>query len=102
MFLIRGEANTGGYQKTQPEVMPELECQVEVFPNPSQGKIQIRWDGFDGTPIVTVTDFFGKTLREINTSSSEIELDLSDLSKGMYFIHLDDGGSHMTKKLILN
>lgn len=81
---------------------PEPSQNFEVYPNPSNGMIHITLDGFADRAEVLVSDVFGKVVHRVTADKPQLEIDLTNLSKGMYFIHLDDGGDRITKKLILN
>lgn len=69
------------------------------FPNPSNGRIII--DGISKNGIITIYNSTGETISVINILQSKTEVDLSFLSKGVYFIKLDSENSFAVKKLIL-
>ena len=76
---------------------------LKVFPNPSEGKINITTkDG--GNYNLTMTDILGKVVYQeaININASEvIRRDFSNLPKGIYMISLESKGYRATSKLTL-
>ncbi|MDG5491489.1 T9SS type A sorting domain-containing protein [Psychroserpens sp. SPM9] len=75
----------------------------DMFPNPANDKvtIQLNASNFE-TAIIHVTDIQGK--RIIETQSSEanlIDLDVSDLQNGLYFVRVKSEGKTAVKKLII-
>ena len=69
---------------------------INLFPNPSAGVIKIN-NLVQGS-IVQLISFEGKLLREINSTKSQAQLNLSDFENGVYF--LKAGGT--TRKFILS
>jgi PKD repeat protein len=73
-----------------------------VFPNPSSGKVTINTsytDNFD----VAVYNTSGKLVLSRNTLSNGKELDLQELSKGLYLLQLKDRDNRtISKRIIIN
>ena len=80
-----------------------FESQIVVSPNPSQGHFKVDWKGLgmiSGT--AHVTDVDGRLVRRMNIESKdEINLDLTDLGSGAYFLRLDSGERTVTRKLVI-
>ena len=78
---------------------------INIYPNPSQGKINIDIpDGLDGLEITVFNSIGQKILSELITSKSKITktIDLSEVPKGIYFIGLKSDGEQQFRKVILN
>jgi len=71
-----------------------------VYPNPTNGKININASNFEINTI-SLFDIQGRKLEEINNLNilSNYELDLSKYNSGIYFINVNN---RQTKKVILN
>ncbi|MCB0401138.1 MAG: T9SS type A sorting domain-containing protein [Flavobacteriales bacterium] len=69
---------------------------VSIYPNPAEDKLFVRSET-QYTSIV-ITDISGKTVKAVPGSQQEI--DVSKLSKGIYFIQLN-GRETVTKKFIM-
>jgi len=80
-----------------------IENAVSVFPNPSNGKCLIRFhEAMKGEIELSVRDASGREVYAtyVTTSGTERELplDLSQLSSGLYFIHLKSESNSTTVK----
>jgi hypothetical protein len=63
---------------------------IDVYPNPTNHKITVAGNALELSKI-NVTNSFGKQLQtlsfEAHNGSTEVEIDLSELPSGIYFIH---------------
>jgi beta-glucanase (GH16 family) len=72
-----------------------------ISPNPANGRIQIQLpSGQDVNG--TFYDITGKDVLQFQFKGGAQEIDISSLSKGMYFISAETAGVIRTKKLIVN
>ncbi len=83
--------------------VPERQSEVlSVFPNPSQGVINLRLDAQAIPNTVAVLDIAGKQVMKLNTHGQSLQsFDLSHLPKGSYILKADIGGKIRTEKIIL-
>ena len=72
-----------------------------VYPNPTQNSWKFASANNDITS-VTIIDVLGKTVMSKNTSSKEVTVDASLLSKGVYIAKVTSGDSVQTLKVIKN
>ncbi len=82
----------------------ELENEISIFPNPSNGNIIIKNSGVS-IYTVSVTDVNGREIvsYDLNGITSNQNLDLSSkLVSGMYFITLSSEKGIITKRIIIN
>ncbi len=63
------------------------ENQITIFPNPTQGSFKI--EGLTGAYTIQILDMTGAMYQVLNTSSSSITLDITDLPAGMYLIRAE-------------
>ncbi len=78
-------------------------AQFSVFPNPSAGVYNVRFNNRIDNGGMTVTDVVGKQVYQSTVDAKEnISLDLSSLPNGMYFLNMTVEGQVVTKKLMLN
>ncbi len=78
---------------------------VSVLPNPTSGLITVDIDFEDNDAYqLTVKDMMGRQLRNSieNNGSQNIDLDLSELSNGVYFIEITKGTNRFAKKVVLS
>ncbi len=111
-FYIRAENNDcGSYSKvfsirvdscttvglSEKTFAPEF----HLFPNPSSGVITIKNNNQDLRNI-EIRDLAGKLIKQKSIHRLEVDMDLSELQDGIYFITQKVGSSMTTKKLILS
>jgi CubicO group peptidase (beta-lactamase class C family) len=74
-----------------------------VYPNPSNGKFTANFEGLQQANCkLSICNLLGQ---EIYTTffkgqQSTLDIDLSDFSKGLYFVKVDDGKNSYTQKII--
>jgi len=85
----------------------ELASSLSVYPNPSEGKFEIRLkDLKPGSVKIDISDITGKTIYSKKYSNGALEItehvDLSNYSKGIYSLKVQNGESVYTTKLTIN
>ena len=80
-----------------------MEAAISVYPNPSQAVFNLEFNSIDNKPeIIEVFDINGRNIQEIKVSSSTFQsVDLSGLSKGIYFLRISNEDSFAVKRIIL-
>ena len=82
-----------------------LEDSLFIHPNPSNGIFKISWNnGLTAIKNMKIHDISGKLIKIINQDFSGLnnyELDLNNLSKGLYLLKIQSDKTQVTKKLIL-
>ncbi len=71
---------------------------ISIFPNPVTGSLSLNTDGSKIN--VKVVDLNGRVLRENAIQTKNFELDVSDLSEGIYFLQLQMDKIIQTTKFI--
>ncbi len=85
----------------------ELASSVSVFPNPSTGDVQVRYDLIQAAEVqLQLVNMLGKQVYfskngMLPSGQHSQWLDLSDVAAGVYFVQLDLGGEQVTRKLVL-
>lgn len=78
---------------------------VSLYPNPTNGYITIEFDGLTGKVLLSIHSLHGQIVYseefENVTGLMQKQLDLSTLSRGVYMIKIQNSGSHIIKKLII-
>ncbi|MBI9037409.1 MAG: carboxypeptidase regulatory-like domain-containing protein [Bacteroidales bacterium] len=90
---------------------------ITIYPNPSTGKISIRnLSGFKNLTDLEITDLTGKTIfqskiknfhtcpyeaKQVGMDVSSIEIDLSEIKKGIYILNLSNKDFKKTKKIVI-
>ncbi|MFV0599312.1 MAG: leucine-rich repeat domain-containing protein [Bacteroidales bacterium] len=76
---------------------------VLIYPNPAQDKAKIRIDNLDSKANILVLDIMGKVVIRtvIAKGTKEVEINISDLPKGVYNIRIENNDFKKVKKLIV-
>jgi hypothetical protein len=78
-----------------------LYSKMKIYPNPSNGSLQIDWDKELITALqIKLYDYNGKLIKELDTKSHHHEL--KNLVDGVYFIKLVTKQGVFVEKLVLN
>ncbi len=80
------------------------EIDIVVFPNPNNGKCELKISnyGFEQPLNAIVFDVSGRNVLEQKVFSSTVELNLSTLESGIYFLKAEGKNFSATKKIIKN
>jgi ELWxxDGT repeat protein len=74
---------------------------LTMYPNPSNGFVQLHVDNLLSDAAIEVLNIRGETVYQATTTKQHSELDLSSLAKGIYFVKINDGKNMYTQKLAL-
>lgn len=74
-----------------------------IYPNPSKGQLHINWkNGVSGDAQVMISDISGRVIYNQSTSTkSVIEIDLTKLNQGVYFIKVNTSKGQHTERIVL-
>jgi PKD repeat protein len=73
--------------------------EMKVYPNPANNRISVSITGYDNAQLM-IYDVAGNQIRNITMDRSLVELDISDLQNGMYFMIINDGQEVISKRFI--
>lgn len=78
------------------------EAGIEIFPNPAQNQVQIRYSGAANTSVdLTIQNALGQMILQ-RTVSTNLTLDVGQLARGIYLVTLHgQDGRRWTQKLVL-
>jgi hypothetical protein len=92
--------------RSGPEAENELKAAMEslndfeLFPNPNNGSFTLQFNG-DGEKEIEVLDIMGRKVKEFETEGLELQINLTDLKKGIYFVKVQTENKKMTKKVVV-
>ncbi len=73
---------------------------IKLFPNPAKRKLEITSNQIIDKLIIV--DINGRILNSVDISQAEYSLDVSSLSKGVYFLEIQSGENKSIKKFVKN
>lgn len=73
---------------------------VSIYPNPTNGMVNINFGSNNSTVDYTISSIEGKVVETGKTSTNNITVDLSNESKGVYFIRINTENISTVYKLI--
>ena len=76
-----------------------LKSTIKLYPNPVTDILLIDMDQVTGFKSLKIVDVLGQSLFE-KQGSAVVEIDMSDLSKGMYFVQIETESGIVTKSVI--
>ncbi len=95
IFVVKFNTTVGIEEKSNPKNA------VKVYPNPANGKFYLQIENLIENPEMRITNIFGQEMKSEKINSKKTEIDLSEFSNGIYFIHLYQNKNLIsTQKLI--
>lgn len=74
---------------------------AEFFPNPSEGKLNYSISNIENSKIdFQFLDVLGRTIKQIENSTSQGIIDINDLPSGIYSLKVKSGEIEFTKRII--
>ena len=75
---------------------------VKVFPNPTQGVLNVQFQQAVNNGVMTLANMLGQEIRKQNgLQGTYQQFDFSGLAKGMYLLRIEDGAGNFTKKILV-
>jgi len=72
-----------------------------IYPNPTKSYVKLQFEKLNGTGNIIVTDLYGKQIKSQQLSMGNNNVDLANLTKGLYFISTITNEGKTTKKLVI-
>jgi hypothetical protein len=72
-----------------------------IHPNPTTGKVAVKLSGISKDASIRLYNMHGELLMEHSGANGTSEIDLSEFSRGIYFLRLLSGKETVAKKIIL-
>ncbi len=92
----------GSYQYSQVQTLTSgVSRQLAIFPNPASDQLNIAGIRDGNSYVCSIMDSFGRTLVELEGINANVNIDVSDLSAGCYFIKLISGDRQTTRSFVI-
>jgi PKD repeat protein len=76
-----------------------LERTMNVYPNPADNSINVAFNGNENAQLM-IYDMVGNLVRNVTMDRNDMQLDISDLQTGMYFMIINDGEQVISRRFI--
>ena len=80
------------------EGIGENSVSAKVYPNPTQGEVTIECENLSHVSIVNA---YGQTVYNANVEGDQVRIDLSQMPKGIYMMHIKANGGHAVRKIVV-
>ena len=84
---------------TVENVNEDTNLNIQLYPNPTTGILQLQRTTTERIQ-VQIIDQLGRILIEQETSHQSATVNMSALSTGLYFVHINDGQKSITEKIV--
>jgi len=103
-ILVSKERGTAYYSPININGLNTIEStSIKVFPNPTNGLVNIDFENSIKVLKVTISDIFGKEIKQFNFENRNVlQLNISELSNGIYFLNLIVNDQNTVYKIIKN
>lgn len=80
-----------------------LNSSISVYPNPATNLINVSAGNNISVDSVSIVDLNGRVVKNVNYDNiSQLQLNISDLSSGMYLMNINSQEGVLTKKIVKN
>ena len=80
------------------EGLGESSISANLYPNPTQGEVMVESEGLSHVRIVNA---YGQTVYNANVEGNQVRIDLSQMPKGIYMMHIEANGGHAVRKIVV-
>ena len=80
------------------EGIGENNIAAKVYPNPTQGEITLEGEGLNHVRIVNA---YGQTVYNSKIDGEQVRIDLSNMAKGIYMMHIEAEGEQAVRKIVV-
>ena len=104
-FTVTSDRSLVAYFETTESIDPSGDIDISVYPNPATSMVTISLNGINGEMTMILVDASGRTVLSRNLACDNhchATVDVSGLSKGIYFVRLtDNNGSNTIRRLVV-
>ena len=80
------------------EGIGENSIAANVYPNPTRGEFTLEGEGLSHVRIVNA---YGQTVYNADLEGDQARIDLSQMGKGIYMMHIEANGGHAVRKIVV-
>ena len=76
----------------------ESHISANIYPNPTQGEVTVTAEGMSHIRIVNA---YGQTVYNAKVENDQVRIDLSQMAKGIYMMHIEAEGGQAVRKIVV-
>ena len=80
------------------EGIGENSVAAKVYPNPTQGEVMVESEGLNH---VRIMNAYGQTVYNAKVEGNQIRIDLSNVAKGIYMMHIETEEGQTVRKIVV-
>jgi hypothetical protein len=80
------------------EGIGESSITAKVYPNPTKGEFTLEGESMSHVRIVNA---YGQTVYNADLEGDQVRIDLSQMGKGIYMMHIEANGGHAVRKVVV-
>ena len=80
------------------EGIGEQTANVSLYPNPTQGEVTLEGEGLQSVRIVNA---FGQTVYNAKVEDDQVRIDLSNMAKGVYVMHIGTENGNAVRQIVV-
>ncbi|MBR6929254.1 MAG: T9SS type A sorting domain-containing protein [Bacteroidales bacterium] len=80
------------------EGIGENSVSAKVYPNPTKGEVMVESEGLSHIRIVNA---YGQTVYNAKVEGEQVRIDLSQMGKGIYMMHIEANGGQTVRKIMV-
>ena len=80
------------------EGIGENNISAKVYPNPTKGEITLEGEGLN---YVRIVNAYGQMVYNAKVEGNQVRIDLSNMAKGIYMMHIEAEGGQAVRKIVV-
>ena len=76
----------------------ETNATFAVYPNPTQGEVTLEGEGIN---TVRIMNIYGQTVYNAKVEGKQVRIDLSDMAKGVYVMHIGTENGNAVRQIVV-
>ena len=80
------------------EGIGENSVSANIYPNPTSGEVLVESESLTHIRIVNA---YGQTVYNADLEGDQVRIDLSNMGKGIYMMHIEANGGHAVRKIVV-
>lgn len=98
--IVKGDKDGEEQTEIKPEETTEFQQIDALYPNPTTSKFSVTFSKALNNTTIYVLDAAGKTIMTVKAKGFKADFDLAGKAAGVYYVHIEENGKIITKKVV--